>query len=432
MLLLFILAALIPDRLEVISIDHQLQENSRYWSALVLKTCEDLNIPCHIQAVNVHAGNLEAQARIARYQAFEQVLKPKDVLILGHHQQDLAETVILRLLQGTGVDGLAAMQMLEVRHFSSQYDQGTHHHKLNHSEANSEFYYLWRPLLTLSKDHIQTWVEQCKIDYCEDPMNHDTDFDRVWCRQTLWTVLEQRFPQMQNSIARCATLMQDAQDILKETLTRDWQACVDAQGRIQLIIFKNLSQARQRQLLSTWMQGEAQYRPPLAMVERLQNEVIDAAEDATSVLHHADVFFMRFDAHLYRYGQQEWHAIQQPVREYNICFQLDHEYGMPSGDFRISRCTSSAGFGLSDDLLTQDLTLCPRIGGEKVRLLGRQGTKVLKKELHAAKIAPWYRHQIQILMYHNEILGIFTPKGFWLAESSFCVAQSGWLPVRHR
>lgn len=58
---------------------------------------------------------MEAQARQARYHAYLQHLQANEILVLAHHQQDQAETVILRLLSGTGVDGLAAMQSIDHR-----------------------------------------------------------------------------------------------------------------------------------------------------------------------------------------------------------------------------------------------------------------------------------------------------------------------------
>ncbi|MFX7549053.1 ATP-binding protein, partial [Acinetobacter baumannii] len=72
-------------------------------------------IPYTIQKVQVTDGNLEAQARQARYQAYLQHLQANEILVLAHHQQDQAETVILRLLSGAGVDGLAAMQCIDHR-----------------------------------------------------------------------------------------------------------------------------------------------------------------------------------------------------------------------------------------------------------------------------------------------------------------------------
>jgi tRNA(Ile)-lysidine synthase len=51
----------------------------------------------------------------------------------------------------------------------------------------------------------------------------------------------------------------------------------------------------------------------------------------------------------------------------------------------------------------------------------------LKKAIQSAQIFPWQRHTIQILSIDNVMLGVFTPKGFWLVESAYCEA-GGWQP----
>ncbi len=408
MLLLHLFIILVPQRLKVISVDHQLQVHSAEWSAFVAVTCQQYDIPYDIIKVEVNAeGNTEAQARTARYQAFLGHLNPNDVLVLAHHQQDQAETVLLRLLQGSGVRGLSAMRETEIRQLHDRHQ-----------------YHLWRPLLSLSRQHIEQWSQQLQIQYVHDPMNFDTHYDRVWCRQVLWDVLEQRFPRMQDSIARCADLMQDADEILNEVLEKDYANCVDAEQRLDINRLQRLSIARQRQLLSAWMQADQQFRPPLAMIERLQLEVILARQDANSLLHYANDYFVRFDQYLYRYSAKNWLAFQQLPEKQNIQFVLGQRYQVAVGQVYIESVSKT---GLTAELLNKPLTLVPRQGGEKIQFYGRDGHRILKKTLQDAKIAPWFRHQIQILMYHNTVLGVFTPQGFWLAQNPFCGA-GGWLP----
>lgn len=115
MLLLYLMSQIFPQKIRAIYIDHQLQSQSAEWGKLVAEQATRLDIPFIIQKVQVTDGNLEAQARQARYQAYRQHLQPNETLVLAHHQQDQAETVILRLLSGAGVDGLAAMQSVDYR-----------------------------------------------------------------------------------------------------------------------------------------------------------------------------------------------------------------------------------------------------------------------------------------------------------------------------
>ena len=84
--------------------------------------------------------------------------------------------------------------------------------------------------------------------------------------------------------------------------------------------------------------------------------------------------------------------------------------------------------GLSPLLLGKKLQLTLRQGGEKIHLYGRVGSWPLKKAIQQAHIFPWMRHTIQILSIDNVMLGVFTPKGFWLAQSEYCV-EAGWQPT---
>jgi tRNA(Ile)-lysidine synthase len=60
---------------------------------------------------------------------------------------------------------------------------------------------IWRPFLDLSRQQIEKWSQQIGFEYVTDPTNADTHYDRAWCREMLWGVLEQRFPKMQLAIA---------------------------------------------------------------------------------------------------------------------------------------------------------------------------------------------------------------------------------------
>ncbi|MEK5790228.1 ATP-binding protein, partial [Acinetobacter johnsonii] len=83
-----------------------------------------------------------------------------------HHQQDQAEPLLLRLFSGAGVNGLSAMQAYDVRKDLT----------------------IWRPFLELSRQQIEEWAKQIGFDYVVDPTNHDTHYDRAWCREELWPV----------------------------------------------------------------------------------------------------------------------------------------------------------------------------------------------------------------------------------------------------
>ncbi|ENW29535.1 tRNA(Ile)-lysidine synthetase [Acinetobacter lwoffii NIPH 478] len=403
MLLLHLMFFLCPEKVRAIYVDHQLQALSADWGKFVAHQCQQLNIPCIIQPVHVASGNLEQQARNSRYKAYLQHLQADEMLVLAHHQQDQAETLMLRLLSGAGVDGLAAMKQIDGR----------------------ENLTIWRPLLDISREQICQWASDLNIENIEDPTNADTHYDRAWARQMLWPVLSERYPKMQAALVRTSELMQDAQDILQDVLQQDLASC-GTETQLDLDKFLQLSKSRQRQLLSAWMKGKQQYRPSLDMVERLQREVIYAKQDAQAALHWQGFYYVRYQQQLYRLTAETYLAEQQQVQTSSktIKFSLKDSVQVLSGKFIIA----PAQLGLSPALLQQPLHLQQRQGGEKIHLYGRVGTWPLKKAIQEAQIFPWARHTIQILSTDNVMLGVFTPKGFWLAQSAYCEA-GGWLPI---
>ncbi|MGX2710749.1 tRNA lysidine(34) synthetase TilS [Acinetobacter baumannii] len=402
MLLLHLMAQIFPQKIRAIYIDHQLQDQSAEWAEVVATQATILNIPYIIQKVQIANGNLEAQARQARYQAYQQHLQENEILLLAHHQQDQAETVILRLLSGAGVDGLAAMQAIDYRKDMT----------------------IWRPFLDLTREQIALWAVQLEVKYIDDPMNYDTHYDRVWCREALWPFLTSRFPKMQQALSRTSYLMQDASEILEEVLKDDWQYSGSA-DYLDLTKLSELSFARQRQLLSAWMKGQGQYRPAFEMVERLRAEVIESKSDAQAALHWNQFYYVRYQNILYRLSKQIYFAetLNPVAAELEHSFKLEEKWQGAAGLFHVE-CKK---IGLSHSLLNKKLKIIRRQGGEKIHLYGRVGQWPLKKAIQEAHILPWLRHTIQILVLDNVMLGVFTPKGFWLAQSPYC-EEGGWQP----
>lgn len=402
MLLLHLMSFLFPQKVRAIYVDHQLQCMSSAWGEFVFNACQQLQVPCSIVPVRVAEGNLENQARNARYQAFAEYLQDNEVLVLAHHQQDQAETLMLRLLSGAGVQGLSAMSVVDVRAKMT----------------------LWRPMLELSREQICQWAAQLDVQNVEDPTNADPDYDRAWCRQILWPILEQRFPKMQQALGRTSILMQDADEILAEVLASDLEKCGN-QSFLNIEPLQTLSIARQRQLLSHWMQGEATYRPNFAMVQRLITEVLEAKQDAQAALHWQGYYYVRYQQQIFRLTADTYLAEQRfPIlSKQPQIFDLEEAVSVLSGRYLIQ----AQALGLSKELLGRQLILSTRAGGEKIHLYGRIGTWPLKKALQQAQIFPWLRHTIQILSIDNVMLGVFTPKGFWLAQSEYLVVD-GWQP----
>lgn len=151
--------------------------------------------------------------RKKRYKFFEsEMLMPSDRLFLAHHQDDQAETVLLRIFRGTGVKGLAAMRESDGR--------------------------ILRPLLSFRKKEVLSWAKEFKLRWRQDASNQKTDYERNWLRLKILKPLEKRRGKV---VEKIAALALDAQ-ALEEGKDFDPQGMELGTGKIYLAKdFKEIS-----------------------------------------------------------------------------------------------------------------------------------------------------------------------------------------------
>ena len=183
--LLFLLNEFYKDNLKIkaIHINHNLSQNALDWEKHCKELCERLDIDLIIKSVSVSSdgGGLESNARRTRYKVFEELLDTGDLLLTGHHSDDVAETVFLRILRGTGIEGLEGPK--EKRHIGNGI--------------------LIRPFLKISKKQILDFLNSKNIDFIEDESNINNKFDRNFLRNDIFPLLEERwinFPQRVNNL----------------------------------------------------------------------------------------------------------------------------------------------------------------------------------------------------------------------------------------
>ena len=102
-------------RLRAVHIHHGLQPLADEWAQRCEKFAGKLGVAFELLRVQVDAldpAGPEGAARTARYEALRGLMRPGDCLATAHHRDDQAETVLLRLLRGSGVQGLSAMRVL--------------------------------------------------------------------------------------------------------------------------------------------------------------------------------------------------------------------------------------------------------------------------------------------------------------------------------
>jgi tRNA(Ile)-lysidine synthase len=367
--------------IRAVHIHHGLQQQADAWVPHCQQICDGLNIPLHIEHLKLaikKGESLEEVARNARYAAFKKLLQKDELLLTAHHQNDQAETLLLQLFRGAGVQGLAAMPPI------TEFASGQ----------------LARPLLNESLQSLKDYAKKHQLDFIEDPSNKDNTFDRNFLRNEIIPQLRKRWPSVDKTISRSALIQAETKQLLDEVAEQDLKLVqVDAeQGADRLIISKLecLSLARQKLAIRHWISINGFNPPSEVKLKHIFIDVINASEDAQPLLEWAGVEVRRYQGCLY---------IMQPLAEHDSAQVIawdepNKPLVIASLDIKIPTLVNS-----SDDY-KEPITIRFRQGGEKITDSKRAISISLKNYLNEAGIPPWLRSRVPLIYAGNTLIKV--------------------------
>jgi tRNA(Ile)-lysidine synthase len=243
-------------------VHHGLQAAADEWLHRVHDLGHQLRVACHSLRVSVDTDSglgTEAAARQARYDALHTLADKAGIetILLGHHRDDQAETVLLRLLRGAGPQGLAAMAA------QTQRDGLTY----------------IRPWLTVPRSHIADLAAQYARATgwvpVQDPTNTDDRYTRSALRTRLAPVLNERWPAWRETVLRHASQNADNQAVLDEVARNDWAGLEpDALNEsFSLARWRQLSAPRQALVLRYWLASHGLPMPSQARLRELMKQL---------------------------------------------------------------------------------------------------------------------------------------------------------------
>jgi len=243
-------------------VHHGLSVNADAWLAHCASLCRrwarrglPVELASRRLAERPRAGaSVEAWARSARYRALREMALAggADLVLLGHHRRDQAETFLLQALRGGGVAALAAMPKLARR------DGIT-----------------WaRPWLDVPREAIEAYAREHRLRWVEDDSNDDDRFARNRLRLRVWPALVGAFGDAEVVLADAATRMAHAAAALDESAASDLATMADDRG-LDLAVWRSLPPARRRQALLQWLRSALDTEaPPATLVGRLMEEAL--------------------------------------------------------------------------------------------------------------------------------------------------------------
>lgn len=380
MMLLEVLAALASTmgfRLSALHVHHGLSPNADEWADFCARECAARQVPLRIERVQVatDAGlGIEAAARHARYRCLRS--SGTDVVATAHHLDDQAETVLLQMLRGAGVEGTAAMPFERVLGAGGPL--------------------LVRPLLDVAHADLQAAAIALGLRWITDESNADTRHARNFLRIDVLPVLETRFPAWRETLARVARNAADAGELSAALAALDLAQVADADGLVVDRLVR-LTLARRLNVVRHWLRLHDISMPPRHHLENALRQLLDAAPGTapcavlggTTLRRHAGRLRLDPDAAM----PAGWTA----------CWNGEPALTLPDG--RTLHFDAVVGDGLARATLTagRPVAIGFRTGGERLQLAANRPRRALKKLLQEAGVPSWERTRLPLLTIGDDL-----------------------------
>lgn len=385
-----LVALQLPVKIQALHINHQISPNANAWQQHCAVFCAQLNTP--FTAVKVEVKNtgrgIEDAAREARYAVFEQHLAIGDYLLTAHHADDQSETMLLRLMRGTGPRGLAAMA--QQRPLAA----GT----------------LYRPLLNFSRAELEAYAKAQNLSWVNDESNTNDHYDRNYLRNQVMPLLRERWPAFASKWQQTADLCAANEALIEELaaqdlLLADFKAALVGTS-ISLPYITSLSVSRRHNLIRSWLRGQSLSAPEQQHLQQIEQQLIGARQDAETQITWGDVSLRVYRQRVYALPLADLPFPSDASIEFASTINLPANFRLEFEKFEIHLTPL-----LKADL--PDLQVRFRQGGERCKPVGRAHSQTLKRLLQEYGIAPWLRESLPLIYSGNNLVAV---ANLWICE----------------
>lgn len=358
-------------KLQAMHVHHGLSPNADDWTEFCRQLCRSYQVSFEVVRVKVRRDSgqgLEAAARKERYQAL--LSTAADHVVLAHHRDDQAETLLLQLLRGAGVKGLSAMA------------------------ARGADRRLLRPLLDVPRAALEAYALSHQMQWIEDESNFDHGYDRNFLRHQIFPELVRRFPAAQETLARSAAHMAEAALLLEELASDDAQ-CHVRDNLLDTAGLAGLSEPRARNLLRWWLSANKVTLPSAIRLQEMLRQLLSAKPDAGLKIKLDHACLRRYQGMAYL----DFEVVCQPVA---LIWQGETSLTLPDNSQLLFQREMGLGLALNK---AAKLRISARQGGERFKPDRERPTRTLKHLLQEAQMPPWLRERLP-LIYCEDTLAV--------------------------
>ena len=368
-------------------VHHGIQKEADQWQ----QHCQAIakKLKCHFDTRNVKlkkSSNVESQARNLRYQALSEMCEAHNIqdLLLAHHLDDQAETVLIQLMRGAGVAGLSAMPLVKAHHITQN------------------IIHLWRPFLNLRRRELEAYAKEHQLTWIEDPSNQDESYRRNAIRQSILPALEKHQPGATENLARSAKHLANAHELLNQLADIDLGLIETKEGlsKTNLIRLYKTSQARATNALRRWLSKNGLAYPSEERLTAWWSELTQARLDAKLQWDHDQCVIRLWRGHLSI--TQDLNAQAKGKEKENVTTE---------GEWTFKKVpANSKKPGIAKDRFEQAkqkglINTMAREGGEKFKVDLKRPRKSLKNLYQEAAIPPWQR-DVPLLYIGEELVAV--------------------------
>jgi len=389
----------LPAPVHAVHFHHGLQADADAWQDRCRAFCASRGLPYRAEQLTIDRfarSSPEEAARDQRYRAVAVLLGPQEMYLTAHHAEDLAETLFLNLMRGSGIEGLAGIPVLR----------------------DLERGWVGRPLLEVRRQDLEAYLARRGIEWLTDPSNTDTAFDRNYLRQELFPLLDRRWPGLVQRLSRTARnaritagaialfIEHQSGELLRDPLKMPLPGLLELDTEMQTLILRD------------WLRRHEIPMLPELRLREILKQLAQGREDSQAEVRWQGWMLKRYQSDLWL------HTVEpcQPCPQKAWCSGLQLELGPAAGTLLLRG---------AETRLPNGWRVRPRLPGDRIRLQPAGSRQKIKQLFQAAGIPPWLRSAVPVLEWEGEpvalgdwVLGHRLRD--WLAENSL---QYRWQPA---